>query len=198
MFYSSKLILFVWVDSFIVLWKYIYVVYVVVVELALAGGRSIRAGVRSRRVTTAFDLWFCVRGSETEAWRGHSLGGRIDRSTADCKWCRLVPTAGVGQSAAMCASPRAAACSRGSPHSRRLSSLYSSDTVSTQTLKILGSWMCMHWLMWTVTHFRFLSWSGPASSQGARDRPTATRRRLYLPNWSRINLCHDTYKYNYI
>lgn len=52
-FYIGRLVLFIFLDSF-------YVVYVVVVELELAGGASRRRG-RCRRATTAFDLWFCVR-----------------------------------------------------------------------------------------------------------------------------------------
>lgn len=81
------------------------------------------------------------------------------------------------------ATGRAARCS---PRPRRPAASLHADkaflvVLETPRLKPLRFWAlgCMHWLMWTVTCFRFLSWSELASP-GARLGPAA-HSRLYLP-----------------
>lgn len=78
---------------------------------------------QGRRATTAFDLWFCVRVGGRAASLATALGPT--RSA-------LAGANGLRHEAAP--SGRLAACRQGFPRCTR-------DTFSTQTLKILGSWM---------------------------------------------------------
>lgn len=82
-----------------------------------------------RRATTAFDLWFCVR-----------VGGRAaSLATASASALgppepRHAPRSATRLRHEAAPSGRLAACRQGFPRCTR-------DTFSTQTLKILGSWM---------------------------------------------------------
>lgn len=92
------------------------------------------------------------------------------------------PLAAAGPRAAPPAGRPPAACRRGFRCTR-----------ATPRLKPLRFWAlgCMHWLMWTVTRFRFLSWSEGVA--GRRRQPPAGASRLYLHPRLTKHLRHVTF-----
>lgn len=115
-------------------------------------------------------LWLCARAG------GRPAAPALTVHTEHCALRALAHNTGPSYAplAEREASPsgRLAACRRGFPRCTR----------ATPRFKPLRFWAlgCMHWLMWTVTRFRFLSWS-EAVSPGAADCCPTARSRLYLP-----------------
>lgn len=148
-------------------WRFL--LYVVVVELELAGGAS----ALSARHNCIWSVVLCPR---RRPGRVRPLSARPTASDR----VRLRPSAPD-----RARSPHRACLPHPAPAVRppscmptRLSSLYSSDT-STQTLKILGSWM------YALAYVNCESFSFPflvgGRVSGRRRRDPAARSRLYLP-----------------